>query len=250
MDAGPRALLLKFPGTNCDRETARALRTVGFDASVRPIADLKPADLGEHRVVVLSGGFSYGDYVRAGRFARLVLERKLDGALSDFVREGGFVLGICNGFQILLELGLLPEGSLIQNDSRRFVCRWVGLSVEASNEHYLGGLPDRFELPVAHMEGRFAAEEGRAEAYREAGRVPLVYADNPNGSQADIAALQDETGRVFGLMPHPERYLYREDHYGDRRSRDDRWGWGYYFFRSLYGAVTGDRPSAPTRTGV
>lgn len=250
MDAGPRALLLKFPGTNCDRETARALETVGFEAAVRPVADLEPADLTEPRVVVLSGGFSYGDYVRAGRFARLVLQRKLDGALGSFVEDGGYVLGICNGFQILLELGLLPEGSLIQNTSRRFVCRWVSLSVEAPNEHYLDGLPDRFELPVAHMEGRFVAAAGRAESYREAGRVPLVYGENPNGSQADIAALHDETGRVFGLMPHPERYLYREDHYAGRRSGEDSRGWGYYFFRSLYGAVTGDRSATPVRTGV
>lgn len=248
MDAGPRALLLKFPGTNCDRETARALETVGFEAGVRPVARLEPSDLRAPRVVVLSGGFSYGDYVRAGRFARLVLQRKLDGALKRFVRDDGYVLGICNGFQILLELGLLPEGSLIQNVSRRFVCRWVPLSIGTSNEHYLAELPDRFELPVAHMEGRFVAEADRAESYREDGRVPLVYGENPNGSQADIAALHDETGRVFGLMPHPERYLYREDHYGDPRSRDDRWGWGYYFFRSLYRSVTGDR--SPARTGV
>jgi len=196
--------------------------------------------------VVLSGGFSYGDYVRAGRFARLVLQRRLDGALEDFVRDGGFVLGICNGFQILLELGMLPAGSLIQNESRRFVCRWVTLSVNASNPHYLRTLPDRFELPVAHMEGRFVAEPGQSESYVEEGRAPLLYDDNPNGSQADIAALHDETGRVFGLMPHPERYLYREDHYDVHRSREDDRGWGYAFFRSLHDAVGGRRPAAAT----
>lgn len=241
METGSRALLLKFPGTNCDRETARALETVGFEAATEPIARVEPDHVRRSDVIVLSGGFSYGDYVRAGRFARLVLDRKLDGVLREFVQDGGFLLGICNGFQILLELKLLPEGSLIQNTSGRFVCRWVTLEVCGTNEAYLSELPRRFELPVAHMEGRFVSRPGRADALVEDGRAPLVYRDNPNGSEAAVAGLQDETGRVLGLMPHPERFLYREDHYDPRWSEQDEWGWGYYFFRSLYRTVSEDQ---------
>src|SRR5215510_13291251 len=127
MNDQPPALLLKFPGTNCDAETARALQAAGFTTTIVPISLATPEHLQAAKLVVFSGGFSYGDYVMAGRIAQLVMERKLGHALQDFVAGGGYVLGICNGFQILTKLGLLPEGSLIDNSSGRFQCRWVTL---------------------------------------------------------------------------------------------------------------------------
>lgn len=238
----PRAILLKFPGTNCDRETARALRSVGFDAETVPFSAVDRDEITRSDLIAFSGGFSYGDYIQAGRLARLEIERKLDGVLEEFHDKGGYLLGICNGFQILLELGLLPEGSLIRNTSRRFNCRWTPLEIQDSKEIYLDGLPARFELPIAHAEGRFVTADDSGKQYIDDGLVPLRYTDNPNGSEADIAALRDVTGRVFGLMPHPERFLYASDHYATDWEEAER-GWGFYFFQSLYQSVTGGRVS-------
>lgn len=244
MGQRPRASLLKFPGTNCDRETARALRTVGFDAEVHPFSAVDRTTVDQSDLIVFSGGFSYGDYVKAGRLARLETEGKLGDALETFRDEGGFLLGICNGFQILLELGLLPEGSLVQNDTRRFICKWTSLEKIESNSMLLNGLPDRFELPIAHMEGRFVSD-GRAEEYRERGLVPLRYEDNPNGSEAGIAGLTDETGRVLGMMPHPERFLAPKHHYSTDWDERDH-GWGYYLCQSLYESVVEGREEQET----
>ena len=154
MEARPNALLLKFPGTNCDEETARALRESGFDARTVPITRVTPADFDGVQLGVLSGGFSYGDYVMAARFAQLEIERRLGDTLTQFRDKGGYLLGICNGFQILMRLGLLPKGSLVDNVSERFICRWVPLKKTASDSPFLQGLPDEIELPVAHAEGR------------------------------------------------------------------------------------------------
>jgi phosphoribosylformylglycinamidine synthase len=184
--------------------------------------------------------------VKAGRLARLEIESKFGSLLDDFKDNGGHLLGICNGFQILLELNLLPGGSLVQNVNRRFICKWVSLELASSNERYFGQLPDTFELPIAHMEGRFVTD-GKAEQYRENGLVPLTYGDNPNGSELGIAGLQDETGRVLGMMPHPERFLRREHHYTTDWDEDDTWGWGYYFFQSLYESVENSREVSPDR---
>lgn len=241
----PRAILLKFPGTNCDRETARALRTTGFEAEILPFSTVDRDEVMGSDLIVFSGGFSYGDYIQAGRLARLEIERKLRTVLDEFHERGGFLLGICNGFQILLELDLLPDGSLIQNTSRRFVCRWSGLEIETPGDVFLDGVPDRFELPVAHAEGRFVTADERANEYIEDGLVALRYTDNPNGSEADIAGLRNETGRVMGLMPHPERFLYASDHYSTDWAEAEH-GWGYYFFQSLYESVAAGAGSSET----
>ena len=204
MSTAPRALLLKFPGTNCDAETARALQAVGFETQVLPSALLEPHALDDVQLVVFSGGFSYGDYVMSGRFAKLTTLSKLGDGLRKFVDRGGYAMGICNGFQILTQLHLLPEGSLIHNTSGRFTCRWAGLKKNASSP-YLNEVPDEFELPIAHAEGRFVtATDAESAAYVQTGRAALLYTSDVNGSTHQIAGLQDDTGRVFGLMPHPE----------------------------------------------
>jgi phosphoribosylformylglycinamidine synthase subunit PurQ / glutaminase len=232
----PNALLLKFPGTNCDAETSRALRDVGFETQVLPVALLEPHALDDVQLVVFSGGFSYGDYVMSGRFAKLATLSKLGDGLKKYVDRGGYAMGICNGFQILTQLGLLPEGSLIHNTSGRFMCRWTGLKKNADSP-YLQGLPDEFELPVAHAEGRFVSVDDAAGTYVKNGRAALLYSSDINGSTQQIAGLQDETGRIFGLMPHPERFVSKQHHYDPDWNGDSQHGWGYYMFKSVHQAI-------------
>lgn len=242
MEERPCAVLLKFPGTNCDEETARALEEVGFVTETLPVSALKPEKLVGVSLVVLSGGFSYGDYVMSGRIASLVTEQKIGATLGEFRDNGGYILGICNGFQILTQLDLLPAGSLVENASGRFQCQWVRLKNLAPTSPYLAHLPEEFEFPIAHAEGRLVTKDAsEAAAYIENGAASLTYLDEVNGSFERIAGLQDESGRVFGLMPHPERFLHRQNHYdpdwqgsGDDESR----GSGYYFFRSLHESIS------------
>lgn len=234
----PHALLLKYPGTNCDVETERSLLAAGFSTQVQPIATALPEHVSKAQLVVFSGGFSYGDYVMSGRLAQLETERFLGDALHKHHANGGFILGICNGFQILTKLGILPKASLINNKSERFECMWDKLVKVAAESPFLQGLPDQFELPSAHAEGRLVTEPGDAEKYLAEGLVALQYGDNHNGSACNIAGLQDKTGRAMGLMPHPERFLYPRNHYDPDWSGDQNWGWGYYFFKSAFDALT------------
>lgn len=242
MEKRPHALLLKFPGTNCDEETARALQAVGFTAEVVPFSLIERDSLNETNLVVLPGGFSYGDYVMAGRLAQLQMEHRLGTALHEFRERGGMILGICNGFQILMRLGLLPEGSLIGNTGGRFICRWVTLRNCSPDNPFLSGLPEYFELPIAHAEGRFVTAPGKAEEYQAAGLAALAYGENVNGSACGIAGLQDESGQVFGLMPHPERFLHREDHYDPDWIEGKEWGWGHAFFKSIHDHIVNRTP--------
>ena len=247
MEKRPDALLLKFPGTNCDEETARALEQSGFAVETLPFSLITAARLAKTDLFVLSGGFSYGDYVMAGRLAQLGLEHKLGAELRAFHRGGGYLLGICNGFQILMRMGLLPEGSLIGNTGGRFMCRWSTLRRTATDSPWLNGLPDEFEFPIAHAEGRFVAPPDLARKYIENGNVTLLYKDNLNGSDEAIAGIQDDTRRVFGLMPHPERFITREQHY-DRDWSGAPNGWGYTFFRSIHDEIARTRLGAAAST--
>lgn len=235
----PHAILIKFPGTNCDVETSRALEAAGFTAEVLPVALVTPDVLDRAQMVVFSGGFSYGDYVMSGRIAQLITKNKLGERLKEFIANGGYALGICNGFQILTQLDLLPHASLIHNTSGRFICRWVKLKKSGGKvSPFLQALPEDFELPVAHAEGRVVTEGDDAAKYLKSGLAPLVYSEDVNGSTLAIAGLQDETGRVFGLMPHPERFLTRAQHYDPDWSGDAKWGWGYHFFKGAFDAMT------------
>ena len=241
MEKRPHALLLKFPGTNCDAETARALSAVGFSADVLPISQVCPERLEGVDLVVLSGGFSYGDYVMAGRLAQLVIEQRLGDALKQFRDKGGYMLGICNGFQILTRLGLLPEGSLIHNDTGRFKCNWVKLKKGSQKDSpFLRGLPDEFELPIAHAEGRFVTKDAsQADALVDGGFGVLTYTEDINGSFNQIAGLQDESGRVLGLMPHPERFIWSDHHYDPdlKNENGGEHGSGYYMFQSIFDEI-------------
>jgi phosphoribosylformylglycinamidine synthase len=213
----PRALVLRAPGTNCDRETVFALEKAGARVETVHLERLLAggANLDDFAIVVLPGGFSFGDHLGAGALWAHRLEA-LGEPLHRFVEEGRPVLGICNGFQALLRLGLLSGGSLAANASGHFECRWIWMRrPEATRTPLLEGI-ERIAMPVAHGEGRFVAEDAETLGWMQAaGEVGLVYCDadgnpggypiNPNGSEGDVAALTNAAGNVLGLMPHPER---------------------------------------------
>lgn len=239
MMAKPNVLVLRAPGTNCDFETAYAFEQAGA-AVLRPHINalLENRNLLEsHQILCLPGGFSYGDDIASGRVLGNQLRLKLSDALHQFRDRGGLVLGICNGFQVLMKTGLLdiddadgPLASLAWNDSGHYEARWVHLTVDPGKSVFLAGQGE-LELPVAHAEGKFVvrdlqvldrlANEGRLVLrYRGGDMEPSVptldpsvsYPANPNGAQGDVAGLCDQTGRVLGLMPHPERFISGEQH--------------------------------------
>ena len=200
MSIRPRIAVLVFPGSNDDRDAAWALGALGADALLVWHADSElPRETG---AVVLPGGFSYGDYLRCGAIAR---SAAIMGAVRAFAADGGPVLGICNGFQILCEAGLLP-GVLRRNRDLEFVCRDVALRVEREDT-LLTSRCERGQtltIPVKHGEGSWYADEELYGALEEAGQLVLRYAEDCNGSVGDVAGVRDEAGNVLGLMPHPE----------------------------------------------
>ncbi len=195
--------MVVFPGSNCDRDAAHAVRLAGAEAELvwHEQTDLHGAD-----AVILPGGFAHGDYLRSGAIARF---SPVMGAVRDHAQRGGLVLGICNGFQVLTEAGLLP-GVLRRNSTLRFEHRWVSLSVERRDTPFTQLVPAgvALRMPIAHGEGCYWLPEADLDALEAAGRVLFRYAapeGNPNGSARDIAGVIDERGLVCGLMPHPER---------------------------------------------
>ena len=206
--SAPRVGVVTFPGSLDDRDALRAVETMGGTGVPVWHAD---AGLGDVDAVILPGGFSYGDYLRCGAIARFA---PVMDDVRGFAERGGPVLGICNGFQILCESGLLP-GALIRNRSLRFVCRPVHLRVETSASAVTGGLlpGEILEVPVKHGEGQFVLGSEELNRLEDEGRVVFRYAsasgevrdrDNPNGAVANIAGVRSAGGNVVGLMPHPE----------------------------------------------
>jgi phosphoribosylformylglycinamidine synthase I len=196
----PRVAVLVFPGSNDDRDAALALIGLGAEPLLVWHAERELPEVG---AVVLPGGFSYGDYLRAGAIARFSPALQ---AVADFAAEGGLVLGICNGFQVLCEAGLLP-GALRPNESLSFVCRDVALRVERTDTPFLTRCEtgQRLTIPVKHGEGCFFADADLLAELDAAEQIVLRYdGDNPNGSIDDIAGVVNADGNVMGLMPHPE----------------------------------------------
>ncbi len=202
-----RVGVVVFPGSNCDRDALYAATLVGAESY--PIwhesADLRGADL-----VILPGGFAYGDYLRAGALARF---SPVMGAVREHAANGGLLLGICNGFQVLAEAGLVP-GALLRNASLRFEHRWVRLAVERHDTPFTRAIPlgTQLRMPIAHGEGNYFLPEADLDALEASRGVAFRYATpegNPNGSARDIAGVLDARGMTCGLMPHPERAAER-----------------------------------------
>jgi phosphoribosylformylglycinamidine synthase len=194
--------VIVFPGSNCDRDAARALTR----ASGTPPAMVwhKDSELPDNiELVVLPGGFSYGDYLRSGAMAA---KSPIMRAIIAHAERGGYVLGICNGFQVLTETRLLP-GALMRNAGLRFACKHVPLAIANANTPFTRAYRDARDtvIPVAHGDGRYVADDATLDRLEADGRVVFRYLDNPNGSMRDIAGIINERGNVMGLMPHPER---------------------------------------------
>ena len=197
-----KSAVIVFPGSNCDRDAARALaRITGQPASMVWHKDSElPANLD---LVVLPGGFSYGDYLRSGAMSA---KAPIMRAVAAHAERGGLVLGVCNGFQVLTEARMLP-GALARNAGLKFVCREVDLAIVNGNTAFTRAYREerQTKIPIAHGDGRYVADEETLDRLEGDGRVVFRYLDNPNGSARDIAAIVNERGNVMGLMPHPER---------------------------------------------
>jgi phosphoribosylformylglycinamidine synthase len=226
----PRTLILRTAGTNCDAETAYAFERAGFETERLHINRLleSPAKLQEYQAMAIPGGFSYGDDIAAGRIFANQIAHHLHDGLHDFIAAGKPIIGICNGFQVLVKTDLLPGPlagntgqtcTLTNNDNGRFIDRWVHLAARSKKCIWTAGLAP-LELPIAHGEGKFvAANQAVRQALHENDQIALIYTrsdgtpaggltpDNPNGSTDDIAGVCDSSGLVFGLMPHPERHV-------------------------------------------
>lgn len=197
-----KVAVVTFPGSNCDEDAAYVAESL-LGASTTRVWH-KDASLPDGTdLVILPGGFSYGDALRSGALARF---SPVMGAVRSFAERGGLVLGICNGFQILLEAGLLP-GAMLQNASQKFVCKRVRLRAHDTGSPFMRGLAGRvLEMPVAHHEGRYHASDEVLDRLFEERRVAFTYEGaNPNGAARDIAGVLSEKKNVLGLMPHPER---------------------------------------------
>ena len=219
--AKPKALVLRAAGTNCDKESQYALELAGFEAQRVHLFRVmeNPRRLDEAQLIMFPGGFSYGDDVAAGKIFATQMIHRLAEPLNAFVAGGKLILGVCNGFQVLIKSGLLPWGqadpehanqdaTLAWNDCGSFVDRWIRLRCDSGKCVFLPK-GETLELPIAHGEGKFVTRSrGVLARLKRDDQVVVRYdGDNPNGSLDDVAGICDPTGRVFGLMPHPERFV-------------------------------------------
>ena len=212
--SGFRAAVVTFPGSNCDRDMAVALAAVSGTAPLR-VWHGESELPGRLDLIALPGGFSYGDYLRSGAMAA---RSPIMRAVADAAGRGVPVLGVCNGFQVLTEAGLLP-GALMRNAGIRFVCREVTLTVQNARSLFTSGyeLGERIAIPVAHHDGNYFADEATLDRLEGEGRVAFRYAEPVNGSARAIAGVLDAAGTVLGMMPHPERAIEPAQGGGDGR---------------------------------
>lgn len=238
MIEAPSVCVLTVEGSNCDDETRFAFELAGAKADIVHINDLaqRTRSLREFGILAIPGGFSYGDDVRSGAILSVELKTRLEDQAREFLEKGGLAIGICNGFQILAETGMLPGAvdglgrvTLMQNRIGHFRCDFVNLRVEGeSRSQFLTGVPESLSYMVAHGEGRFYTDQATLESLEgnrqvilryvdRLGNPTLDYPDNPNQSLNAIAGICDLSGKVVGMMPHPERYVLRTQHPNWRR---------------------------------
>lgn len=252
MGRGVRVLILRVAGTNCDLETKFAFELSGAEVDLLHINRVKEKkeSIFSYKIICLPGGFSYGDDVAAGKIFSLEIKNWFKNEIQRFIDKGGLLLGICNGFQVLVKAGILPDKdfiqkvSLILNDSGKFEDRWVYLKIEKNQEIrenvWFKELPEIITLPVAHAEGKFYAEEKLLERLERKGQLVLRYVDsrgasggypyNPNGSVKNVAGIVDDTGRILGLMPHPERHIFKTQSPWWKIREEP--GWGFKIFKN------------------
>ncbi len=197
-----RSAVIVFPGSNCDRDLQVALRQA---SGVEPVMvwhkeTSLPSGID---LIAIPGGFSFGDYLRCGAIAARAPIMK---SVTKFAHDGGLVMGICNGFQVLLETGLLP-GALMRNAKLKYICKDVALKVETTDSVFTSAYQQgqKITIPIAHHDGNYLADEALLTRLRDEQRIAFTYEDNPNGSTGDIAGILSENRRVLGMMPHPER---------------------------------------------
>jgi phosphoribosylformylglycinamidine synthase len=244
-----RTLVLRAPGSNCDVETAFAFQKAGAEASLIHINQLIRGEqhLSNYQIMAIPGGFTYGDDIAAGKVLANELKLKLAEDISRLIESGGLVLGVCNGFQALVRASILPEpatGSeplltLAANDSGKFECRWVHLKVNRKSPCIFTRGIDNLYLPVAHGEGKLVADSDvlpklNAVLYYvdEHGNNQAGYPYNPNGSMGNIAGICDSSGRIFALMPHPERHIRGTQHPQWTRLGIKKHGDGFQIFQN------------------
>ncbi|MFH1359495.1 MAG: phosphoribosylformylglycinamidine synthase I [Candidatus Omnitrophota bacterium] len=255
-----KVVVLRTAGTNCDQETVFAFQSVGADVDLVHINKFFKGEkrLKDYQILALPGGFTYGDDIAAGRILANELRLKLGDDLRAFIQEGKLIIGICNGFQVMVKAGLLPgtmngqrnsgrdfaqRATLMINDSGKFEDRWVHLK-PAGHCVWTEGMEEPVSFPVAHGEGKFVCQDAKTlKSLKDDGQVifrycdPLggdpVYPENPNGSVDHIAGITDSTGRVFGLMPHPERHFLSTQHPAwTRLKKKTRFGDGARIFHN------------------
>jgi phosphoribosylformylglycinamidine synthase len=238
-----KVLMLRAPGTNRDVDTQIAFEVADAEVASALVTELfrKEKSLADYHIAVIPGGFTYGDDVSAGRIMANEIRLRLGGDIEKFVADGRLVLGICNGFQVLVKTGILPgipgqsaqPVTLTNNDSGKFECRWVYLKVNRQTPCVFTKGIDLVYAPVAHGEGKLAAEPGVAAKLNVVvqyvdteGRTRAGYPCNPNGSVNDIAGICDASGRIFGLMPHPEDFIRWTQHprWTKEKPRQDLYG--------------------------
>ena len=260
--AKPRALILRTAGTNCDVESAYAAEKAGFEAQRVHINRIASGEINfdDYDFLFIPGGFSYGDDIAAGKIMALELNRRLGDELLSFEEKEKLVLGVCNGFQVLIKTGILPfhtqhssemQATLTDNDSGKFEDRWIHLAVEPGTACvFTSTVKPRLQLPVAHGEGKFIVKsEESLNELESNGQVALRYVsrtggtpsypEDPNGSMRHIAGVCNKKGTIFGLMPHPERFLHRTNHPGWTRENLDDEGDGMAFFRNAFEYCSG-----------
>ncbi len=241
----PKVLIFRTAGTNCEVETEFAFRLAGAHTELSHINSIKKKskELLDYQIICFPGGFSYGDDLGAGKIFSFELSLWFRDVLLEFIRKRGLIIGICNGFQVMAKAGILPDAdfnqsvTLVQNSSRRFEDRWVYLKLlqnSCASEIWFKGLPSVIQLPVAHAEGRFYADDEVLKRIEENNQAALYYTDsrgdsggypfNPNGSRSNIAGITDKSGRILGLMPHPERFIF--GHHHPLWKRKDIFPWG------------------------
>lgn len=198
-----KSAIIIFPGTNREQDMRHALNRAGIESE---FVFCNQKDLPENiQLVVLAGGFSYGDYLRTGVMAA---NSNIMNAVKEFAHNGGLVLGVCNGFQILCEAGLL-EGVLMRNTNGRFICKTVDLKIENNQTPFTNSYEKGqvINIPIAHGEGNYFADSETLKSLEDNGQIVLRYTDNPNGSQNNIAGIINKKGNVLGMMPHPENHV-------------------------------------------